>query len=197
MSPLSSWQYSSCFRKGQIRQLLRTLTDYFYVSSSSLVVWAVDGQRAIHRIPKQFTIFVSLDISKITSEKRSTFIYIICKKLSWPTIHFIMRVCAVIGRANGSGKITSWSIKTSRVFLHGSEDIMMAVVNFYQASSALSSLPLLPDPTQTQTGNRMRKKPQQYNCCLPISAGKYVDSRSLQGQESTLPVPSLEPAFSA
>lgn len=37
MSPLSSWQYPSCFRKGQIRQLLRTLTDYFYVSSSSLV----------------------------------------------------------------------------------------------------------------------------------------------------------------
>lgn len=96
MSPVSSWQYPSCFRKGQIRQLLRTLTAYFYVSSSSLVVWAVDGQRGIHRIPNHFTIFVALDISKITSEKKKkkpTSIYIIFKKFSWFTFHFIVCMC--------------------------------------------------------------------------------------------------------
>lgn len=69
MSPLSSWQYPSCFRKGQIRQLLRTLTAYFYVSSSSLVVWAVDGRRTIHRILKHFTIFVSYIFPKSPQKK--------------------------------------------------------------------------------------------------------------------------------
>lgn len=56
MSPVSSWRYSSYFRKGQIRQLLRTLTAYFYVSSSSLVVWAVDGQRAIQEFQNSLSL---------------------------------------------------------------------------------------------------------------------------------------------
>lgn len=122
MSPLSSWQYPSCFRKGQIRQLLRTLTAYFYVSSSSLVVWAVDGQRTIHRILKQFTISVSYIFPKSPQKKKSTSIYSIFKKVTWLTFHFIMCACAVTGRGNGPGKIASWSIKTSTFFRHGSEE---------------------------------------------------------------------------
>lgn len=143
MSPLSSWQYPSCFRKGQIRQLLRTLTAYFYVSSSSLVVWAVDGRRTIHRILKHFTIFVSYIFPKSPQKKKSTSISIsiIFKKVTWLTFHFIMCACAVTGRGNDPGKIASWSIKTSTFFGHGSEEIMVAVVNFYQSGSALSPAP--------------------------------------------------------
>lgn len=162
MPPLSRWQYPSCFRKGQIRQLLRALTVYFYVSSSFLVVWAVDGQRVIQRIPNQFTILVCssafLAPNTFTCSPRyfqnhlrkiSTFIYTIFKKLSWLTFHFIMCVCVVVGRGNGQGKIISSSMKTSKFFLHGSEGLVMAAVNFYQVGRALPPAPFARHHTGT------------------------------------------------